>query len=97
MTAPELYCFRCAEPMRRDSNGELGCAPGAMGLSKDVERALLERFATRVASSAVAPAAREAWYCPGCRSPLSAEMVCPRCEVSLHDLVFQLVELHPHR
>jgi hypothetical protein len=37
------------------------------------------------------------YYCPGCGVILSEDMVCPECGVSIRDLLFQLVELFPHR
>ncbi|MBX3221912.1 MAG: hypothetical protein KF795_15455 [Labilithrix sp.] len=96
MSAVELYCFRCADPMRR-VRGELTCMPGEMGLSKVVETTLLQRFGERVDMCAAPPARLSAWYCPGCRDPLADDMSCSKCRETLFDLRFQLVELHPHR
>jgi hypothetical protein len=37
------------------------------------------------------------WYCPGDGAPLNANLDCPQCGKHLRDLVYVLVELHPHR
>ena len=93
----ELFCPRCAAAMvRRDS--ELTCVPGEMRLSRALERQLLARFGAHVRPDALPPAAGDAtWFCPACRTALSADMICASCGNGLRDLVFSLVDLHPHR
>lgn len=92
-----LYCPRCAAPMQRKASA-LSCVAGQMALSSALEAHLLLRFAAHVDSAAPAPAAGSgAWYCPACRTALDANMKCSTCGGTLRDLLFALVELHPHR
>jgi hypothetical protein len=97
MSHVEAFCPKCAEPMTR-VEAELTCVAGGMGLSRHLEAALLVRFGDHVDAEAVKsgdPYAR--WFCPACRVALNAEAACPKCRGSLRDLLFQLVEVHPHR
>ena len=95
MSAPELFCPRCAAAMQRVA-GELTCVVGDMGLSRNMETALLGRFGGQVRGSAPPPSPGSSWFCPACRAPLGEAMTCAQCAGTLRDLLFQLVELHPH-
>ena len=77
--------------------GELRCVPGHMTLSKTMEKALVARFGDRVSSAAPLPKFRGQWFCPACRVPLGQDMSCPKCRGTVHDLLFQLVDGHPHK
>ena len=94
---PELYCPKCAAAMDRAANGELTCVAGDMGLSRNLEKTLLERFGAVVDAKAFAPPTGASWFCPACRLALTADLNCPNGNGSLKDLRFQLVEIHPHR
>ena len=96
MTAAELFCFRCAEPMSRASNSELTCSQGEMGISRRMEQLLLNRFGARLIRDAAVPDSAATWYSPTCRSSL-VDMRRVHCTETLADLLHQLVELHPHR
>ena len=93
-----MFCPKCAAQLTRH-NGELTCAAGNMGLSRLVEQVLVDRYSRHVPSTdrAMRTANTRPWFCPGCGVMLDANMVCPHCQVSLKDLQFQLVELHPHK
>lgn len=96
MSAPELFCPRCASPMQR-VGVELTCVPGDMGLSRKVETELLRRFGQRAKADSPSPPPGSSWFCPACRVPLGEDMKCAECSGTLHDLLFQLIEIHPHR
>ena len=84
----------------------LYCAPGDMWLSADLMTTLMQRFGTEgnadmPQSSLPAYDAQLHngwnWYCPGCGIRLNDHLECTRCGHHLRDLVYTLVELHPHR
>ena len=93
-----MFRPKCAAPLTRH-NGELTCVAGNMGLSRDIEQLLVDRYGRHVPSTdrAMRSATTRPWFCPGCGVMLDTEMVCPHCQVSLKDLRFQLVEMHPHK
>ena len=93
----ELFCPKCAAAMERRGS-ELTCVPGEMGLSRVLEGQLLARFGEHVRADAPPPLpGSAAWFCPACRTALSADMICATCGGGLRDLLFSLVDLHPHR
>jgi len=96
MSAPELFCPRCAAAMQRVA-GELTCVVGDMGLASALEAELVRRFAGSVRRDAPVPSRGSQWFCPACRVALGDGMNCPECGGTLYDLRFPLVELHPHR
>jgi hypothetical protein len=69
-----------------------------MTLSRHLHAVLTERFPERQPrpDGAEVGAGLTRWYCPGCGIPLGRGMVCGRCGRSSQDLLFPLVELHPH-
>jgi len=93
-----MFCPKCAaELVRRD--GELACVVAEMGLSRQVEGLLTQRYGGHIRSPRRGEVTAEPypWYCPGCGVLLDRDMVCPECHVSLRDLQHDLVELHPHK
>ena len=95
--APILFCPKCAAAMKHVDD-YLTCVDGDMPLSRNLENILLNRFGTQVQSFAPAPPpAHGKWFCPACRVALDASIGCPVCGGTLKDLLFQLVEIHPHR
>ena len=94
-----MFCPKCAAELTRH-NGELMCVAGEMVLSRSVERVLIDRYGgNHVPSTDLTPSSKDLhpWFCPGCGVVLNAKIVCPRCQMSLKDLQFQLVEIHPHK
>jgi len=96
-----MYCPKCGDELQ-NVRGALTCLRGDMPLSPSLSAAFTEIF---VHKSRTAPCHRNAhlisgaWYCPGCGIPLVEELgstVCPRCNQSLDEFLFPLIELHPH-
>jgi hypothetical protein len=93
-----MYCPHCGREMvLRDE--VFTCTAGGMGLSRRVHQTLSERFPVQRPRTARSPVRHELtrWFCPGCGVPLDRQMRCPACEQSIADLLFPLVELHPHQ
>jgi hypothetical protein len=80
-------------------DGWLTCVAGQMALSLEMRAILTERFPEPKPRPAGVEIGRRLgrWFCPGCGIPLAPELSCPSCGQSLRDLLFPLVELHPHR
>lgn len=97
-----MFCPKCGRLLER-SEGELLCSWGDMGLSRNLERMLTQRFPDDAPPQSSEPPFNRRfhgvfrWYCPGCGDALNPELECERCHKHLRDLVFILVELHPHR
>jgi hypothetical protein len=94
MSLTILYCPRCAKPMGR-VGGLITCEPGRMPISPPLEEALLPRFGPHVRAEAPEPPPAS-FYCPACRVPLDDKYACPSCRGSIADLIFIVVDLHPH-
>lgn len=106
-----MFCPKCGAVLesRWDAYVQrdvLCCVPGDMPMSANVTDKLMQRFGPP--SSADTPQsplpAYSAllhggcqWYCPGCGIRLNDHLECTRCGHHLRDLMFILVELHPHR
>src|ERR1700692_142075 len=93
-----MFCPRCAAGLVR-GDGELKCSASNIGFSRVVERALEDRYGKHIPSAnrGVTSIVPNHWYCPGCGVVLDSEMRCPSCDLSLQDLKFQLIEMHPHK
>ena len=93
-----MFCPKCAAILVCQGD-ELTCIAGDMGLSRNVENILIERYGSHTPSPTKnkEEPGRFPWFCPGCGVLLNSEMVCPECHISLKDLQFQLVEIHPHK
>ncbi len=72
---------------------------GEMALSEHLASLLRERYGNHSPSPnhGVRSIDEHAYYCPGCGVALDDQMRCPECDLSLRDLSFPLVELHPHK
>jgi hypothetical protein len=95
-----LHCPCCAVPLS-EVEGTLACVPGNMPLSPNFRKILTERYVAR-AQPAPPPVpgvpTSGPWYCPGCGLPPGPPngTFCPSCGLSIGDLLFTIVELHPH-
>jgi uncharacterized Zn finger protein (UPF0148 family) len=93
-----MFCPKCAANLVQQ-DGELKCSASKMGFSRGMERALSDRYGSHIPSAnrGIPSSAPQRWYCPGCGVVLDSEMRCPSCHLSLQDLRYQLVEMHPHK
>lgn len=92
-----MYCPHCGRVMERQ-DGVLTCSTGGVGFSQAVQEILIARFPEerpRTWGEKVGRS-RFGWFCPGCGVPLGAGMKCGECGQSIADLLYTLVELHPH-
>ena len=92
-----MYCPHCGREMAL-LEGVFTCDEGGMTLSRRLQEVLTQRFPAHRLRPAEATVGRKLtrWFCPGCGVPLGQEMRCPKCEQSIEDLLYTLVELHPH-
>ena len=75
-----------------------------MWTSVNLTQTLLDRFGVQESGGEpeVVPPhraqlhSRLPWYCPGCGVRLHEDLTCGRCGKDLQDLLYTLVELHPH-
>ena len=67
-----------------------------MPLSVHLASKLKERFLARATTGSESKLrVGDSFYCPGCgRGPAGTS--CPNCGTSIGDLLFDMVELHPH-
>ncbi len=102
-----MFCPKCGHPLllKHYENGrdELYCVQGEMGLSPVMQQKFEERYGSNpIPQSSNPPFNQQVhvglqWFCPGDGQPLNAQLECPRCEKHLRDLVYPLIELHPHK
>jgi DNA-directed RNA polymerase subunit M/transcription elongation factor TFIIS len=102
-----MFCPKCGNRLllKHSERGreELYCAAGEMGLSPVMQQKFEERYGPNSLPQSSHPPFHQQfhgglqWFCPGDGEPLNAQLECPRCEKHLRDLVYQLVELHPHK
>jgi hypothetical protein len=79
------------------------CAAGEMGLSKDLEKRLVECYVeeTRLPRSLPLnyPVGGK-WFCPGCslevKESLPGKLQCEHCGKYLSEFIYALIERHPH-
>jgi hypothetical protein len=97
-----MFCPKCGALLDQ-SGAEWKCAPGDMGLSRNVQRGIETLFdpgspviepkpwSTRIGGR---------WFCPldgRVMSEAEGVVACPVCGRSLNPLIYQLIELHRHR
>lgn len=104
-----MFCPKCGALMsvqvRLGETSELCCTQGEMCLSPDMQRRLEQRFAPELAGTPMSPQPAYnrqlhgglGWYCPGDGTRLNDQLECPQCGKHIRDLVWALIELHPHR
>lgn len=92
-----MYCPHCGRVMRL-ADGVFTCDAGGMTFSQELHGILSERFPEqRPQPFGVEVGARiPRWFCPGCGVKLGQDMACGRCGKAIRDLLWALVELHPH-
>ena len=101
-----MFCPKCGALLarREEPYPTFYCAPGDMALSAHLAAQLIQRYEGPPSpSQSPLPAFNRQlhsslrWYCPGCGVRLDAHLDCAQCRKHLRDLVFPLIELHPHR
>lgn len=102
-----MFCPKCGDPLilkhHERGRDELYCVKGDMGLSPAMQQKFEERYGPNpLPQSSHPPFSQQFhgglhWFCPGDGEPLNAQLECPRCEKHLRDLVYRLIELHPHK
>jgi ribosomal protein S27AE len=101
-----MFCPKCGNPLllKHSANGrdELYCGKGDMGLSQVMRQKFEERYGhPGVPQSPNPPFDKQFhggfhWFCPGDGEQLNAQLECSTCGKHLRDLVYPLVEFHPH-
>ena len=98
-----MFCPKCGLLLERNQDGSLFCRQGDMELSRKMEAALTQRYAEGALAQSSEPLYNPHihrgihWHCPECGDALNFNLECERGHGHLRDLVFPLVELHPHR
>jgi hypothetical protein len=102
-----MFCPKCGNPLipKQLENGssELYCTMGDMYVSQRLQQKLEERYGPYPLYQSPNPPFNQRfhggihWFCPGDGERLTAELECQKCGKHLRDLVYTLVELHPHK
>jgi hypothetical protein len=92
-----MYCPHCGRGMWL-ADGVFACDVGGMTFSRHLHGILAERFPEQRPRPFAVEVGRRLtrWFCPGCGVPLGKGMECSQCGQSIQDLLWPLVELHPH-
>ena len=80
-----MYCWRCGASLEPDGQ-TLICRTGDMPLSRQLFKAMIERFPGHPGQLAQAPSrfgAGDPWFCPGCGVRHNSEGGCTKCGKSL--------------
>jgi hypothetical protein len=102
-----MFCPKCGHRLQvqdaESGKGEWYCVAGEMGLSPALQQRFEERYGPHKASQSPDPPFNQhvhgglQWFCPGDGEPLNAQLACAKCGKHLRDLVYPLVEFHPHK
>lgn len=104
-----MFCPKCGTAFTtqialRFQDAVYYCPTGDMPTSWSLTTTLRQRYdagcSTAVPQSPLPALSRPfalRWYCPGCGVRLNEHLECMQCGHHLRDLVYVLVELHPHR
>ncbi len=102
-----MYCPKCGAVMVGRHNSRVDadvfyCATGDMECSLHLTRRLMERYGAIKISLSLPrqhPGLKRhalQWYCPACGVGLNDQLECEACGKLPRDLIYQLIELHPH-
>ena len=102
-TLKRMFCPKCGAKFKDTLGRPLECERGGMPLSADLERRLRECYVQGVRMPRPEPLryrVGDRWFCPGCGVRVTqanpGDIRCPKCERSLGEFIYALVELHPH-
>jgi len=102
-----MFCPKCGHVLVLKHFGsggnELYRVQGDMSLSLTMQQKFEERYGSNVApQSPNTPFHPQfhgelPWFCPHDGERLNAQLECSKCGRHLRDLVYPLIELHPHK
>ena len=92
-----MYCPKCGKLIEQ-RNGTWQCTSGGLEFSAPLGIRLEQRFAAayRPGRVPVGDMRLDLWYCPSCGVPTDSKARCPDCTQSLKELLYPLIEFHPH-
>lgn len=91
-----MFCPKCGDELII-KDGELYCLRGDMYLSQNVREILEARYgeiSPREPSDYKLDHTK--WWCPGCGIKVNEKLECSNCGKNYYDLLYPLVEIHPH-
>jgi hypothetical protein len=96
-----MHCPKCGNRLAREG-ATWTCARGNMPLSQRLNDLFEARFIS--GTDARKPGEMSyhvgvTWYCPGCGIAMDeaeGNIACSRCGGMLNDVIWDLIELHPH-
>ena len=97
-----MYCPWCGGLLAdSEGDGSLECKTSGMSLSKKLESRLRDVFEFPFRDSEKHHLDKSGgWFCAGCGVRLvpaeDGTFRCPRCNRTMGEFVFELVEVHPH-
>jgi len=94
-----MFCPKCSARLEEDPRGWLSCSSGKLEFSLDLSRKLRTTYGkAAMATATSADLSGRNFFCPGCSTAISSQgdATCLSCGVSLHPLIWSLIELHPH-
>lgn len=102
-----MFCPKCGRALVLKQVGsgrkELYCVQGEMGLSLAMQQTLEVLYGPNAVPQSPNPPFHPQvhrglhWFCPGDGERLDVQLGCSKCGKHLRDLVYPLVELHPHK
>lgn len=93
----KIFCPKCGKRMCFSEMNEIFCLHGDMIFSKNLEKEIKKRCKFDSYQEYISDTTGAKWYCPCCSKPLNDNLYCDSCNISIQDLMHQLVELHPHK
>ena len=95
-----MFCPFCGDTLVL-RKGEMYCPTGDMELAHVLSQSLTACYADITSPKRInfTPNYRGGadQFCPGCGIKVDKEFNCPHCGKSVKELIYQLVEFHPHR
>lgn len=96
-----MFCPKCNDILTKIGR-EAFCLRGEMYLSESLTRRLEECYVTKTVNPREFSFSFQVggkWFCPGCGVRMFEEdgfIRCPKCNLSINEFIFQLVEVSAH-